>query len=225
MALCIKSPALGLLHEECAAHGRHSSVPIASAVAKRVVAILADPIDVFTELIRHELCLHVGDAFRSGVLGREVKQQRGTLMTAATSLLTHQHGHILSLVEKLEESDRDARVALVLELDDELTAHLAIASYFVYGIARDAAGIELDPYRRSQATLRSALKQMLHAEVDDDAWAASVGFLKEVLAAHVRAEEGELFPATERAVQPSALDAIGTRMEAFYTSMRRDPLT
>jgi hypothetical protein len=139
----------------------------------------------------------------------------------ATSLLTHQHGHLLALIQNLERGTRDARVLLLLELVDELTAHLAIAAYFVYGAARDATGIPLDPYHRSQATLKSALKQLLHAEADDETFRMNLAFLKQVLAAHVLAEEGELFPATERAMKPAALDAIGTRMEAFCASMKR----
>jgi hypothetical protein len=139
----------------------------------------------------------------------------------ATSLLTGQHGHLLSLIDRLERSEAEGRLPLLLELIDELTAHLAIAAYFVYGVAHDATGISLERYHRGQATLKSALKQVLHAEADDETFRANLSFLKQVLAAHVSAEEHELFPATERAVPPHALDAIGSRMAAFYSAMRR----
>ena len=142
------------------------------------------------------------------------------IMTA-TTLLVCQHQRLLTLLERLEGSAREARVSLLLELIDELTAHLAIAAYFVYAAAHDATGISLDPYYRGQATLKSALKQVLHAEPDEDTFRANLSFLKDVLAAHVRAEERELFPAAERAMPGDALDAIGTRMQAFYSSIRR----
>lgn len=134
----------------------------------------------------------------------------------ATALLSHQHGRLIALIAALR-TDKTGRVRLLLELVDELTAHLTIASYFVYGLARDA-GVPLDRYYRSHATLRSALKRVVHAEADDTAFEREITYLESLLDIHVHAEERELLPATERAVPRRDLDALGTRMETFYAA-------
>jgi hypothetical protein len=139
----------------------------------------------------------------------------------ATTLLTHQHELLLAILDAIERDTDGARVALLLELIDELTAHITLAAYFVYGVAGDATGIPLDPYVRAHATLKSALREVLHAEPDEATFRASLAFLRRVLAAHARAEEGVLFPATERAVPLNELDEIGAKMKEFYAAMRR----
>jgi len=133
----------------------------------------------------------------------------------ATKLLCCQHAHLVVLVERLA-SHPERRIAGILDLVEELTAHVAIESYFFYSAVRERAELDLEEFHRRHAMLKSALTQLVHAEADDAAFAARVQYMRAALADHIAADESLLLPRAEARVPAHELEILGLRMESFY---------
>jgi hypothetical protein len=140
----------------------------------------------------------------------------------ATAWLVDQHRQLERLLAALE-TQKLARLPLLLELVEQLTTHLAIEDHVFYWEVRDRVDLPLDPFQNHHASTKKALVRAVVAEVDDVAFAERLEDLRLQMAEHVRQEEGVLMPRVEAIMTPTELDALGKRMQAFYTTVLKDP--
>jgi len=133
----------------------------------------------------------------------------------ATSLLREQHRRLERLLARVS-AEPALRLPLVLQLVEELMTHLAIEDHFFLCAVADATGIRVDAYRNNQSAVRNAVLQAVFVEDDDEVFAERARELQGELAKHVRTIERDLFPLVESQVPAADLEAIGTRMHAYW---------
>jgi hypothetical protein len=112
-------------------------------------------------------------------------------------------------------TNRELRIPLLLRLVGELMAHIAIEGHFFYDDIRAPLAVDLDRNFDLHVRMKSALRQLVHAEADDRAFARALEALRSAIAAHVHEDEGLIFAAEER-ILPDALESLGARMARFY---------
>jgi hemerythrin superfamily protein len=104
--------------------------------------------------------------------------------------------------QKLDpEQDREDCEVLVQEVLRDLTVHMALEEELLYPAARNALK-EVDLIDEAEVEHESAhalMDQLQRLEGQDDKHAARFGVLCEYVLHHVKEEEGELFPALEKA--------------------------
>ena len=133
----------------------------------------------------------------------------------AITLLREQHRRLGALILRVA-SERGARLALVLQLVEELMTQLSIEDHFFLCTVADATGIGMDRYREEQATVRNAVLQAVFVEDDDAAFDARLRELKAAFERHARAMDRDLLPIVETEVRGDDLEAIGLRMESYW---------
>ena len=134
---------------------------------------------------------------------------------SATELLRTQHEKVKGIFAKLEKGNGDA-IANVLELIDNLAAHMAIEQDIFY-----PAVIAADPDLVSEAfeehsIAEFALKRLLATDPADDAFKARVVAAKELIEHHVKEEEGELFKKATKLLGKPRLEELGAEMKARF---------
>ncbi|MET0385599.1 MAG: hemerythrin domain-containing protein [Polyangiales bacterium] len=132
----------------------------------------------------------------------------------ATALLTKQHRQVEKLFRKLE--GRSASAELVIELANELAAHMTIEQELLYPLARTVDQDTVLESYEEHALAEMALKRLLATELDDEAFPARVTALKELIMHHVKEEEEELFPKLEKKLGDERLRAMGKQMKARF---------
>jgi iron-sulfur cluster repair protein YtfE (RIC family) len=129
----------------------------------------------------------------------------------ATRLLEQQHRKVEAIFKKLESEGGDAE-ALVIELANDLAAHMTIEQEIFYpaiqGVDREAV---LESYEE-HALGEVALKRLLAADSEAEEFKARVTALKELIEHHVQEEEKELFPKVEKALGDERLAELGKQM-------------
>jgi iron-sulfur cluster repair protein YtfE (RIC family) len=133
----------------------------------------------------------------------------------ATDLLEQQHRKVKALFKKLENGRGDAG-ALLRELADDLTAHMAIEHELFY-----PAVIGLDEGMVSEsfeehALAELALKRLLATDPSEQSFKAKVTALRELIEHHVQEEEEELFPEVDKEIDEEQLKALGKEMKARF---------
>lgn len=133
----------------------------------------------------------------------------------ATELLKTQHEKVKGIFKKLENGRGDA-IANVLELINNLAAHMAIEQDIFY-----PSVIAADPDMISEAfeehsIAEYALKRLLATDPSDDAFKARVVAAKELIEHHVEEEEGELFKKVKKMLDKETLAELGAKMKARF---------
>lgn len=132
----------------------------------------------------------------------------------ATTLLTKQHRKVEKLFRKL--SGKNASEELVIELANELAAHMTIEQEVFYPAVRGVdSDLVLESYEE-HSLAEVALKRLLATDLEDDAFHARVTALKELIEHHVKEEEEELFPKVEKALGKEKLEQFGKRMKTRF---------
>jgi hypothetical protein len=137
----------------------------------------------------------------------------------ALSFLRQQHIELRALFRLYERSlADDDRRALFEEIGDALAIHASIEERFFYPVVRayDTARQVGEAYDE-HLEIKRLLVECLRAGDDLDDKMAS---LKEAVEHHVDEEESGLFPKVQRLLGPSALDAVGQRLEAEAFEMQ-----
>lgn len=130
----------------------------------------------------------------------------------ATLLLVHQHRKLEKLLEKLKSADGDVDATL-RELADDLSAHIAIEEEIFYPAVRELdVDIVLEGLEE-HAMGRFALNRLLGTKASDEALAARVAALAELMKNHHREEENDLFPKVHRAMSKDELVELGATMK------------
>ena len=138
----------------------------------------------------------------------------------ATILLSLQHRKLENIVTALG-SQPHLRNALLLELADELMAHIAIEKTILLPCAERATGVSLREHHLTLDRARSVLRALADTLLDEEQFAVHLESMREVLQEHVDGEENDLFPALERASDDYSLGRMGDRMSIFRGAMMR----
>jgi len=142
----------------------------------------------------------------------------------ATDLLKKQHRTAEAIFKKLLSHGAISAPALLMELADDLAAHMEIEQKILYPAARAVdRALVLESYEE-HALAELALKRLLACAISDETFRAKVTALRELIHHHVEEEEGELFPKLEKAFDAQRLKALGKEMEeAFAAAKERGP--
>lgn len=136
----------------------------------------------------------------------------------ATTLLLKQHRKLEGIVDALE-TQTHLRNPLLLELAEELMAHIAIEKTLFYPCAQRALDASLRQHHaaldRARVALRSLAEPGLGAALFDE----KVAVMKAVLREHVTLQEESLIPAMERVSDAYSLSRLGDRMALFHATM------
>ena len=133
----------------------------------------------------------------------------------ATALLEKQHRKVEGIFKKLEEGKGDGG-AQVIELANDLAAHMAIEQQIFYPAIREIDPDLVAKSYQEHAVAELALKRLLATSPQDDTFKAKVTTLKELIEHHVDEEEDELFPAVEKAAGDDVLNDLGKRMKVMF---------
>jgi hemerythrin-like domain-containing protein len=133
----------------------------------------------------------------------------------AIELLHTQHQKVKGIFEKLENGKGDA-IANVLDLIDNLAAHMAIEQDIFYPEV-----IAADPDLVSEAfeehsIAEFALKRLLATGPEEDAFKARVVAAKELIEHHVKEEEDELFKKAKKMLGKDRLEELGAQMKKRF---------
>lgn len=136
----------------------------------------------------------------------------------AIELLEKQHRKVEALFKKLE-SGRSATKSTVVELADQLAAHMAIEQEIFYPAigAIDPDLVSESFEEHSLAEL--AIKRLLATNPRETAFKARVTAAKELIEHHVKEEEEELFVEVENALSSEELDELGARMKERFAEV------
>jgi hemerythrin superfamily protein len=130
----------------------------------------------------------------------------------AISLLTSQHRKVEALFKKLE-GGRSDKLAVREELANSLAAHMAIEHEFFYSSFKEVDDDMVNESYEEHSLAEFALKRLLATDPEDEAFAARVTALKEVIQHHVEEEEETLFPEVAKAVSEETLNSMGKAMK------------
>ena len=133
----------------------------------------------------------------------------------ATALLKKQHRKVEGLFEKLERGKGD-RAPVLVELANDLAAHMAIEQTVFYPAVRELDPEMLDESYQEHAMAELALKRLLATTTDDATFVAKVTALRELIEHHVEEEEDELFPEVEERMDGEELESLGEEMMAAF---------
>jgi hypothetical protein len=133
----------------------------------------------------------------------------------ATSLLRDQHRRIDALLRRVGD-EQQQRLALVLQLVEELMTHLALEDHVFLSRVADATGMRADAYRDDQARVRNAVLQAVFAEEDDAAFSARLMELASAFEHHARLMDRDVFPLADTQLEREDLETMGTRMQTHW---------
>jgi hemerythrin-like domain-containing protein len=138
----------------------------------------------------------------------------------ATDLLKKQHRTVEALFKKLLSNGAVSAPALVMELADDLAAHMEIEQTILYPAARAVdKSLVLESYEE-HAIAELALKRLLACGAGDETFEAKVTALRDLIHHHVEEEEDELFPKLEKALDLARLKAMGKQMEEAFDAAK-----
>lgn len=138
----------------------------------------------------------------------------------ATGLLKKQHRKVEGLFTTLEKTrDHEEAGTVLLELANELAAHMAIEQILFYPTAQEASPDLIAESYQEHAIAEIALKRLLGTTVDDPTFVAKVVALKELISHHVDEEEKELFPRVDETMSPSRSEALAHEMQTSFEAL------
>jgi len=138
----------------------------------------------------------------------------------ATALLREQHRRVERLLVRIG-GEPEVRLALVLQLVQELMTHLSIEDHIFLDPLADWTGLAPDACREGQARVRNAVLQAVFAEDNDALFADRIRELSAVFAQHVYALEHDVFPMADARLRSDDLESMGARMERSWNAAIR----
>jgi hemerythrin superfamily protein len=138
----------------------------------------------------------------------------------ATELLKRQHRKVEAIFDELERARAESS-GLLLELANDLAAHMAIEQDLFYPAVREIDAELVSESFEEHALAEIALKRLLKTAPDDQAFDARVAALSDLIHHHVDEEESELFPAVETALGAERLEQLGKKLEEAFDLAKR----
>lgn len=133
----------------------------------------------------------------------------------AIILLRELHHRLGALIRRVAD-ERETRLALVLQLVEELMTHLSIEDHFFLCNVADSTTIRVEAYRTEQGNVRNAILQAVFVEDDDVAFDVRLRELRAAYDRYERLLERDLLPLVEAQLRPHQLEALGARMESYW---------
>ena len=134
----------------------------------------------------------------------------------AISLLTKHHRKAETALKKLCRSYDQATLHQVAS---ELAAHMVIEETIFYpAVRRVNQDLILESYEE-HAIAQFALKRLVATPGRDPRFQARATALLELIQAHVKEEESELFPKVEKMIDDETLDALGERLQQRFEEL------
>lgn len=135
-------------------------------------------------------------------------------------ILTRQHREVDAMLSQLAEvEDVDIRARLLPVLEQQLLAHAKAEEETFYTKLKQAGeGGEARHAKREHRDIETALTDLVALEADDPDFGPALERLTEAVQHHVEEEEGELFEAAARSLEPEVLDQIA---EEFVENRRQ----
>ncbi|HEX3622571.1 MAG TPA: hemerythrin domain-containing protein [Acidimicrobiales bacterium] len=144
----------------------------------------------------------------------------------ALTLLTADHNRVRGLFARFqaaEESDDTAEMAaLSAKIITELEVHTQIEEEIFYpavGGADEELHDSVAEGVEEHHVAKTLIAEIKTLSPDDDAWVAKMKVLIESVEHHAGEEEEELFPETRKAFDRSALEDLGSQLEALKAQL------
>ena len=136
----------------------------------------------------------------------------------ATTLLEHQHRNLEELCDAVAQGSAGMRACLLPQLAGDLAAHIAMEEQVFYPAACEAlhedAWMQAFKARRAQA--QESLHRAREVPIEGEEFARIIGELRGLVACNASEEESRLFPLLERAMDGTAMRALGQAMADLY---------
>jgi hypothetical protein len=138
----------------------------------------------------------------------------------AIELLKSQHKEAKAAFQKIEEATESQRGALWKHLSPELKLHEQMEEKYLYGpVARDTQDPALVSWPDRHAAEVHEAEQLIagidRASPGDTHWLQDVKRLHTALEAHIKEEEGTIWPKIQHVWNASRLEEAGKQMEAM----------
>ncbi len=108
--------------------------------------------------------------------------------------LTEEHRKAEALLEQLTTAEEGERAALLDQLTEALTTHMAVEERFLYPIIAEVIGEEDAEEANDEHDLARGGLADARERLEEGAFVAAIETLAAGIAHHVEEEEGELFP-------------------------------
>jgi len=137
----------------------------------------------------------------------------------ALKLLKDDHRRVEALFKKFEQSGERAhktKRGVVDKIIEELSVHAAIEEQALYPAARNAVPDAEDDVLEAleeHHVVKWTLSELVGMNPEHERFDAKVTVLIESVRHHVEEEEGQLFPALQKAMEKKDLDELGETME------------
>lgn len=146
-------------------------------------------------------------------------------MSNQIKIVKDEHRVVEKLFEdykKLEDKALKKKKALVEEICSTLTHHIEMEETLLYPKLEerftkkgDEGGVFVKESYAEHEIVKDLIADILNLEPDDVHFDAKVTVLEEVISHHVREEEKEMLPKTEKQFSKAELDEIGSEMATF----------
>ncbi len=137
----------------------------------------------------------------------------------ATQLLKQQHKAAKKVFLALEKGRAPAAPDRVKELVASLGAHMVIEQELFYpAVKAIKPDLVLESFEE-HAAAQFGMERLLKTDPDDESFIPRVTTLKEMLEHHVEEEEESLFPAVEKKMKASELEALGKVMKERFDEL------
>jgi hemerythrin superfamily protein len=140
--------------------------------------------------------------------------------TDILELLEQQHKEVDELFLRIENGDGD-RQTLFIELADKLAAHAAAEERVFYPAVMTADTSDLlNESVEEHVSIKRVLADLLALKVDDSAFLARLGVLKEQVTHHAhKEEENKLFPKLRSALTHDERAALGNELLVVFEEL------
>lgn len=137
----------------------------------------------------------------------------------AFQLLKKDHKEVKALFKKLEKTTEQAsktREKGFELLERELTMHAEIEEQIFYPRLREEDKLRetVNEAYEEHHMAKILLQEIAQTSPEDEAWAAKLSVLKEMVEHHIEEEEKELFPKAARELGKEESTALGRRIDA-----------
>ncbi|HSR12240.1 MAG TPA: hemerythrin domain-containing protein [Thermodesulfobacteriota bacterium] len=133
-------------------------------------------------------------------------------------LLQQDHRKVIDLFDQLEEDgemEMDSRGDLFAQIEEELDIHMQGEERFFYpALEQSEEGRDkvLEGYEEHHVA-KTVLEEFGGMPQDDERWMAKVKVLKEIVAHHVKEEEGGIFKMARKALDKEQIQEIAQQIQ------------
>jgi hemerythrin superfamily protein len=133
----------------------------------------------------------------------------------ATALLKEQHRRVEALFKQIEGA-RSRKEELVMELADELAAHMKIEQDIFYPRVRELdEDLVLERFEE-HSIAEVALNRLLETATEEETFDARVSVLKQLIQHHVQEEEKSLFPKVDKKLGADESEELAHEMKVVF---------